>query len=122
MSTVKITAATSTIAPYRVHVRDIAAAAGWKVTQTSSEVDTFTQQGKDSITATWGATQLSTFTGIKSQAAKLQQLVTLLGVRMTATQLFKSPDCPAAAKLPSSKVPALRLRAAKEIKVMPTKG
>lgn len=114
---VKITAATASIAPYRVHVRDIAAAQGWAVKQTSTEVDTYSKGGQ-TITATWGHGQLITFTGIKSAAGKLQQLVTLLGVRMTSTQLFKSADCPAAAKLPSSKVAALRVRAAKEIKIM----
>ena len=120
-TTVKITAATCTIAPYRVHVRDIATAAGWKVTQTATEVDTYSRAGHDTITATWGHGQLVTFTGIKGSSSKLQQLVSALGVRMGATVLFKSPECPAAAKLPTSKVPALRIRAAKEIKVMATK-
>ena len=106
-TTTTSTAATSTIAPYRVHVITvIAPAGGFTHQQTGTLVDTFTSaDGSTVITAQWGQNKLLGFTstaGVSStgtEAAKLQKLTRALGVQMTDTELWKSLPAGHAAKL-----------------------
>lgn len=118
---------TTAIAPYRLHVVDIAKKAGWKVVQTATNVDTFTK-GAVTRTVSWAATQMGEATGTDGlliahrESAKLQKLVRALGVKMSDTELFKSVALDHPAKLTPKRLAELKLRAAKEIRVIAAKA
>ena len=118
---------TTAIAPYRLHIVDIAKKAGWKAVQTATNVDTFTK-GDVTRTVSWAATQMGEATGTDGlliahkESAKLQKLVRALGIKMSDTELFKSVPSDHPAKVTPKRLAELRLRAAKEIRVIAVKA
>ena len=88
--------ATTTIAPFRVHVATVLApAGGWEWLQVGSSKDTLTKDG-ETITLVWGSNKLLSFSSTAGlvvdgqQQAKLQKLTRAMGLPMEDSQLWKS--------------------------------
>jgi hypothetical protein len=108
----------------RLHVLNVAKSLSWVHLQTSTNTDTYSKGGV-TITAEWGSTQVGAITSTAGasipagESSKLQKLCTLLGARMTNSQLFTTVPAGHPAKLVN--LPTLKLQASKSFKVIAAK-